>query len=533
MRPLILALPLVLGAALSLRAGEFPSAQVDISSAQWQRTYDLQLEYQADPVKAAAFAAAAGAEVDALCEKAPPNCGSARKLLADATTFAQQTPGLLDPGYGLPDMESRSKKIRLMFFRLFSIEEFTKSRLDALLAVIVNPMAAQFSAAETSLSQRLIILEGETKELEDKPLPEPGEVVSLKDDQLAAFDSFKSLSLGIDAYYDPDSPIAIARREKANELALKLAELRDRLIALELRAGLAPTPVVDLTETMRSRKMAELLMLTKKKKFGAFVKPEGGESFEVDFPVQSPRTWPTGPAPMGPEGPKKIPAKPGGVPKKKAEPKTVPVPEPDKTLDPPLDPKELSLAERRARLLRWLGLAEVAGEPKKRALLVHGQEGNSCAIVAQQQLLLAYGVLPGGDQVQLEDMLESSAAAAGYYGYKTGTPNKFMGNLLMEYGLIIVKHVDASDEELAAAAKTGKMLLVSVDPGLLWNDPKYLGSGHAILVTGVEFMKKSGTVLGYYINDSGYYGGVGGRFVPAEQFYKAWHGRGSRFIEVL
>lgn len=539
MRPLLLALPLILAAALPLRAADVPSAQVALSSSQWSRTTVYQEAYKADPEKAKAFAATSDARVAALCEAAPADCGRAQKLLADIKALEKETPVLTDLGYDPFTVKAHYSRITNLFWGLYLVEGYAGSKLDPLFALLVNATAAydaaveaQLTASEQSLSGRLIILESDTKELEDKPLPTQAEVESLTDDQLDAFESFKSLSLGIDAYYEPAAPCTVKHRETANDLALKLAGLRDRLIALQARVGLPPSTVIDLSTTLRSKKLADLLQLTKDKKIGKnlHLPTRGGEADEISpVPSGSPRGWPQGPQPMGPGGPKALPGK-NPFPKKKPKVEVTPTSRAGEQA-PPMDQGDLDRLALKAKLLRWFGRAEVAGEPKKRALLLHEQNGNTCAVVAQQQLLLAYGAMPGGDQKKLEELLTATATTAGYYD--DGTPNKYLGDLLVLYGLIIIKHVDATDAELETAAKTGKMLLVSVDPGILWNKPQYLGSGHAILLTGVEFLRKSGKVLGYYINDSGDGKGEGGRFVPAEQFLKAWHKHGSRFIEVL
>ena len=67
--------------------------------------------------------------------------------------------------------------------------------------------------------------------------------------------------------------------------------------------------------------------------------------------------------------------------------------------------------------------------------------------------------------------------------------------------------------ELAVAE--GKGVITSHDPGLLWNDPRYYGQGHAITVTGVEY-DENGKPTKVYINDTGT--GECQKSIPADQF---------------
>ena len=50
-----------------------------------------------------------------------------------------------------------------------------------------------------------------------------------------------------------------------------------------------------------------------------------------------------------------------------------------------------------------------------------------------------------------------------------------------------------------------------------------------MVVTGAEVKKADGTVLGFYINDTGT--NEGGRFIPRRQFLKAWGGNGRVLLE--
>ena len=73
-----------------------------------------------------------------------------------------------------------------------------------------------------------------------------------------------------------------------------------------------------------------------------------------------------------------------------------------------------------------------------------------------------------------------------------------------------------------AIKKTGDAI-VSMRARPLWNDRAIPpDAGHAVYVTGAE-VDKSGSVVGYYINDTG--SGEAARFVRKADFMRAWNYR--------
>lgn len=187
----------------------------------------------------------------------------------------------------------------------------------------------------------------------------------------------------------------------------------------------------------------------------------------------------------------------------------------------------------RADAMRRLGLTSLVGDPAARAPLVHPQDaGDTCAIVAQQQILLAHGLLPKEDPVKQEQALAREAQARGFYFSSAGTPREFQGDLLVDRGLIVTKQVGAPLGTLDAAVRRGGMIIVSVDARFLWNKNTPEKLGHAVVVTGAEIERVGGKTLGYYINDSGVSANGAGRFVPIAQFAKAWNGHTKSFAEV-
>lgn len=193
----------------------------------------------------------------------------------------------------------------------------------------------------------------------------------------------------------------------------------------------------------------------------------------------------------------------------------------------------------RVNELRQQGKTRTIGTPATRAAFIYPQEGSTCGIGAQVQVLADAGVVKT-DRASLkakEDELYERAVRLGYYNGSTGDPkrrenggtaNQRVGDLL---DMPVRKHFAAKDEELFAAVQTGHMIIVGADTERLWNNRAFRGGGHFVAVTGAEVDRKTGKPLGYYINDTGT--NEGGRFVTLKQFNSAWHRHSRMFVEPL
>jgi hypothetical protein len=202
--------------------------------------------------------------------------------------------------------------------------------------------------------------------------------------------------------------------------------------------------------------------------------------------------------------------------------------------------RDASPAEtKKINALRAAGKTRTIGAPEERAKFVYKQEGETCGIAAQVQVLADAGLVPA-DAKSLrakEDELYARALSLGYYEGSPadpdrrkhgGNPVQFIGNLLYRP---MRKSFAASEKELFEAASSGRIVMASFSSEHLWNDRRFRGQGHVVAITGVEVDRKSGQPLGYYINDTGT--NEGGRFVAAEQFLKAWRNRGRTIFEPL
>lgn len=189
--------------------------------------------------------------------------------------------------------------------------------------------------------------------------------------------------------------------------------------------------------------------------------------------------------------------------------------------------------------LRAAGKTRTIGAPEERAKFVYHQEGATCGIAAQVQVLADAGLVPHDPKAlkAKEDELYARAIALSYYDgtpadpkrrFNGGNPGQYIGNLLDRP---MRKTYAATEEELFTAASSGRIVMASFSTEHLWNDRRFRGQGHIVAITGVEVDRATGKPLGYYINDTGT--NEGGRFIAARQFLKAWKNRGRTIFEPL
>lgn len=197
----------------------------------------------------------------------------------------------------------------------------------------------------------------------------------------------------------------------------------------------------------------------------------------------------------------------------------------------------------RVEKLRARGKTETTGNPSARARFVYSQEGGTCGIASQGQIIATSKGYPA-DPVKmrkLEDVLYDRALAQKCFPQKSpfggargggSTPTHCMSRLLEEEGILVKRYYGASDQELMRVLRKGKMVIISLNSFLLWNQGTE-GIWHAVVATGAEFERPGGALLGVYINDTGFDPPTGGRFVNATQFWEAWHSNGSVIVEPL
>jgi hypothetical protein len=170
------------------------------------------------------------------------------------------------------------------------------------------------------------------------------------------------------------------------------------------------------------------------------------------------------------------------------------------------------------------GITSTIGDPYGKSQLIFRQEGPSCAVASQAEVLHARGKNVPVDQLAREGYDK------GYYvDYETasgsrdgGTPWESVNSLLKDHGVNSSNVSDATPEDLDKAIRASPQhdAIVYVKVKMFWKDPDVPDSAtHAVYLTGEE-VEPSGKVRGYYINDTGQ--GESGRFISAADFNKVW-----------
>ena len=296
-------------------------------------------------------------------------------------------------------------------------------------------------------------------------------------------------------------------REKVNTSAARLASARGRLLALKMARGFGGAE----TDRAAAGTIRTTLAGAGPRKVGLII--VGGEApgVQAPRPVLLDRRAMPKPPPENPSAPAIIDAKPGYL-----------------DLLRNIRSKDPTIG---ADAQRRLGLTNTLGDPSGRARLVHTQNASdTCAVVAQQGILMDHGLLPKGDPIAIEAQLAQEARNRGFYRH--GTPDAYTANLLVDRGLIVTKQNGVPLATLDAAVRRGGMIIANVDARALWGVKAPKALGHAIVITGAEVGRFNDKTLGYYINDSGSTKLGAGRFVPIEQFKLAWEGHTKTFAEV-
>jgi uncharacterized Zn-binding protein involved in type VI secretion len=139
------------------------------------------------------------------------------------------------------------------------------------------------------------------------------------------------------------------------------------------------------------------------------------------------------------------------------------------------------------------------------------QSFDNCGVQSAGQIIfLATGQHPSETEILNKAIANGLAAPGG------GTGPGGRQALLQEYG-VPSDVAPTTRAALGQALRDGKPVIVSADAGRLWNDPQYLGSGHAVTVTGGTF-DGAGNLQTVTVNDTG----IGQRHVmSADDFFRA------------
>jgi hypothetical protein len=488
--------------------------------------------------------------VRAFCKDSPEYCAGAEGKLSAARYYVQECERCLK-GCSLSEIDrvSGTRDVTLSVIRDYE-DNYAKGGLGGLWALVDAADARLRPKAAALIAE----LERETSSLEAAPGgAASGRVRALGERGLKAFESFRSLSSSVDNTLWNVNPDAVPLRERANLIAVRLAGLRDRLRALQARSREPLSESLDLSEAVKFPAPGKDI---RKGGIGSSLRIKKLEAAEAS-PAVSADASPDGrPIPSQGIAPRRtLLDLPDAVPPLAKKPAPDILPKSDaltlawktaasqvlRFMISPLIPSPDWTDKAQADLLRRMGLTETIGNPGAWADLAHRQGRGNCAVVTQQQVLQAYGLVRG-DPSAVERELTGEAQSKGYFKVNyadpssppkdEGSPRQYMGNLLQDRGFLVSKHARAEAQALNAAVLRGRPVGVSVDPGILWDDETAKGYRHSVLVTGAEKGRNSGFILGYYVNDSGSLDPARDHFIPSWQFLRAFVSAGSSFFEI-
>lgn len=149
------------------------------------------------------------------------------------------------------------------------------------------------------------------------------------------------------------------------------------------------------------------------------------------------------------------------------------------------------------------------------------QNFGNCGIQSTAEIIyLQTGVRPS------EDEILAYAIANGMASDSTNPTDRGSSTAEQRQALLAAYGVDStvvptSREALAEVIRDGNCAIVNADAGVLWNDPRYVGGGHAVTVTGGTF-DADGNLSTVTVNDTG----TGERHeMPADDFFAATEAR--------
>lgn len=446
--------------------------------------------------------------VELICTKYPDKCGRASALLSTAGDLGAKAAGCVKTPCAFPlheamaisaetatgDYLKLSTEVDAYTLPIFSLVSDARALIAENMGRVSAAKLAELEGAEKELHARVAAL---SKNPGDAGAGEFDELNS-RGAQLVAM--YQEASIGSDRTMallaDRSDPGKL--RERVNAAAGRLASARAQLAMIKAKRGFGGAQsVIQTSYAGTAGGRAPLLV-------GGEAKREPGK-FLIDR-------------------------------------RAMPLPPPQDPDAPPIIKKPLSFLDILANTgsaddtevvdaKRRLNLTRTIGDPSGRAKFVHTQKANdTCAVVAQQGILLAHGLLPKGDPIAQEAALAAEAKSRGFY--REGTPDAYTANLLVDRGLLVNKQSGVTLETLDAAVRRGGMIIANVDARGLWNVKHPTVQGHAIVITGAELGKFDDKTLGYYINDSGTADVGAGRFIPIEQFRLAWDAHTRSFAEV-
>lgn len=145
------------------------------------------------------------------------------------------------------------------------------------------------------------------------------------------------------------------------------------------------------------------------------------------------------------------------------------------------------------------------------------QSYNNCGVESARQLINRNGNGIGEDTLLNEALASGDAGTEATRFASGGTGPDGRENILDSHG-VPSHQVSQGLGNITQNVAEGRGVITSHDAGVLWNDPRYAGGGHAIVPTGMEY-DANGKLTNVIVNDTGQ--GQCAQRIPADQFEKS------------
>lgn len=130
------------------------------------------------------------------------------------------------------------------------------------------------------------------------------------------------------------------------------------------------------------------------------------------------------------------------------------------------------------------------------------QFAGTCGLVSCVNVLRLAGITDVTEEEVVQLAIKFNLCTAALNPEENGGTNILHRQCILKVFGIESDFVKASIQTIAQCVAEGRGVIISVDAGILWEDPRYLNGLHAITVTSVK-TDLDGCILGFYICDSG------------------------------
>ncbi len=156
----------------------------------------------------------------------------------------------------------------------------------------------------------------------------------------------------------------------------------------------------------------------------------------------------------------------------------------------------------------------VIGDPERDASVTHRQGDNTygfegdCGLCSCQGILNLFGTRISEDDIVRYAVDHGLCEVSRDLTQSGGTTPEQQAELLSDLGVPAHSEVGVSLEQLAEYVEQGHYAIIEANAGILFDNAQSVGDdpgqfNHAVVVTGVARELQTGSIVGFYVNDTG------------------------------